>query len=68
MLFINQIFRFISYFCVVHRYKKLIEDEIAESQQDGNMDIVSEMAFQNNLRTMQNNIERCALQHMDFWS
>ncbi|EAS07526.3 PAS domain S-box protein (macronuclear) [Tetrahymena thermophila SB210] len=53
---------------IIFRYKKLIEDEIAESQQDGNMDIVSEMAFQNNLRSMQNNIERCALQHMDFWS
>ncbi|EGR33913.1 PAS domain S-box family protein [Ichthyophthirius multifiliis] len=49
-------------------YKKLIEDDIAESQQDDNTDIVSEMAFQNNLRLLQNGIERCALQLMDFWS
>lgn len=53
---------------VIYRYKKIIEDEIAESQNDGNMDMVSEMASQNHLRSMQNNIERCSLLHMEFWS
>lgn len=52
---------------IIYRYKKIIEDEIAESQNDGNMDIVSEMAFQNHMRLMQNNIERSALMYTFFF-
>ena len=48
----------------------IIEDEIAESQNNnqGSLDIVSEMAFNNHLKECQLNIERCALLHMEFWS
>ena len=55
---------------IIFRYKKLIEDEIAESQQDGQggLDVVSEVAFQNHLRQLQANIEKSALLHMEFWS
>lgn len=54
---------------LIFRYKKIIEDEIAESQNDGQgLDIVSEAAFQNSLRTLQANIEKSALLHMEFWS
>jgi len=55
---------------VIFRYKKLIEDEIAESQNEGQggLDVVSEVSFQNNLRNLQANIEKSALLHMEFWS
>jgi len=55
---------------IIFRYKKLIEDEIAESQNEGQggLDVVSEVSFQNNLRNLQANIEKSALLHMEFWS
>ena len=55
---------------IIYRYKKIIEDEIAESQNEGTggLDVVSEIAFQNHLRQCQANIEKSALQHMEFWS
>lgn len=55
---------------IIYRYKKIIEDEIAESQNDGtgSLDVVSEIAFQNHLRQCQAGIEKSALQHMEFWS
>ena len=55
---------------IIYRYKKIIEDEIAESQNEGQggLDVVSEIAFQNLLRQLQANIEKSALLHMEFWS
>jgi len=55
---------------VIFRYKKIIEDEIAESQAEGQggLDVVSESAFQNHMRQLQANIEKSALLHMEFWS
>jgi PAS domain S-box-containing protein len=55
---------------IIFRYKKIIEDEIAESQNEGTggLDVVSEIAFQNHLRQCQANIEKSALLHMEFWS
>jgi len=55
---------------IIFRYKKIIEDEIAESQAEGHggLDVVSESAFQNHLRQLQANIEKSALLHMEFWS
>jgi hypothetical protein len=55
---------------IIFRYKKIIEDEIAESQAEGQggLDVVSESAFQNHLRQLQANIEKSALLHMEFWS
>ena len=55
---------------IIYRYKKIIEDEIAESQNEGNggLDVVSESVFQNHLRQCQVNIEKSAMLHMEFWS
>ena len=55
---------------IIYRYKKIIEDEIAESQNEGQggLDIISENAFNNHLRLCQANIEKSALLHMEFWS
>lgn len=55
---------------IIFRYKKILEDEIAERQNDGQggLDVVSEVAFQNHLRQLQANIEKSALLHMEFWS
>ncbi|CAD8126295.1 unnamed protein product [Paramecium sonneborni] len=55
---------------IIFRYKKIIEEEINTVQNEsfGNLDIASELAFQNNMKQFQNNIERATLMHMDFWS
>lgn len=55
---------------VIFRYKKIIEDEMNQQQNEslGNLDVMSEIAFQNNMRQFQNKIERATLMHMDFWS
>jgi len=55
---------------IIYRYKKIIEDEIAESQNEGQggMDVVSEVAFQTHLKQLQANIEKSSLLHMEFWS
>ena len=56
---------------IVFRYKKIIEDEIAEVQNEqskGGLDVVSELSFQGHLRMCQANIEKAALLHMEFWS
>lgn len=55
---------------VIYKYKKIIEDEIAESQNDNTtgMDIVNEITFDNQFKQFQTNIERCSLLHMEFWS
>ncbi len=57
---------------IIYRYKKIIEDDIAESQQNeqkgGGLDVVNEMSFQNLLRMCQAYIEAAALLHLEFWS
>jgi PAS domain S-box-containing protein len=56
---------------IIFRYKKIIEDEIAESKNEANqggMDVVSEMTFHNQLRQIQANIEKSTLLYMEFWS
>jgi len=56
---------------IIFRYKKIIEDEIAESKNEANqggMDVVSEMTFLNHLRQIQANIEKSTLLYMEFWS
>jgi PAS domain S-box-containing protein len=55
---------------IIFRYRKIIEDEIAESKNDGNvgLDVVSEIAFQNHMRQCQANIEKSSILHMEFWS
>ncbi|CAD8125808.1 unnamed protein product [Paramecium sonneborni] len=56
---------------IIFRYKKIIEEEMNIMQNEsinGNQDIASELAFQNNMRQFQNKIERATLMHMDFWS
>jgi len=55
---------------IIFRYKKIIEDEISEIQNENqeNLDIVTEVSFQNHLRQLQANIEKSALLHMEFWS
>ncbi|CAK68569.1 unnamed protein product (macronuclear) [Paramecium tetraurelia] len=61
----------IDYEFTIFRYKRIIEDEMNISQNEalsGNLDIATEIAFQNNMRQFQNKIERATLMHMDFWS
>ncbi|CAD8209105.1 unnamed protein product [Paramecium pentaurelia] len=55
---------------VIFRYKKIIEEEMNAAQNEtlGNLDVATEIAFQNNMRSFQNKIERATLMHMDFWS
>jgi len=57
---------------IIYRYKKMIEDDIAEAQQNeqkgGGLDVVNEMSFQNLLRMCQAYIEGAALLHLEFWS
>ncbi len=55
---------------VIYRYKKIIEDEIAQKQNEGtgSLDVVSEAAYQNLRRQFQASIEKSALLHMEFWS
>ncbi|CAD8112156.1 unnamed protein product [Paramecium primaurelia] len=56
---------------IIFRYKRIIEDEMNMSQNEtlnGNLDVATEIAFQNNMRSFQNKIERATLMHMDFWS
>ncbi|CAD8125807.1 unnamed protein product [Paramecium sonneborni] len=56
---------------IIYRYKQIIEFEMNLAQNEnsnGNLDIASELAFQNNMRQFQNKIERATLMHMDFWS
>ena len=55
---------------IIFRYRKIIEDEIAESKNEGtgNLDVVSEIAFQNHQRQCHANIEKSSMHHMEFWS
>jgi len=55
---------------IIFRYKKIIEDEIAESKNEnqGGLDLVTESTFQNHLRQFQANIEKATLLYMEFWS
>ncbi|CAD8075781.1 unnamed protein product [Paramecium primaurelia] len=55
---------------IIFRYKKIIEDEMNQVQNEnlGNLDVATELAFQNHMRSFQNKIERATLMHMDFWS
>ena len=55
---------------MIFRYRKIIEDEIAESknENEGKLDMVSEIAFQNRLRQLHLNIEKSSICHMEFWS
>ena len=57
---------------IIYRYKKIIEDDIAEAQQNeqkgGGLDVVNELSFQNLLRMCQAYIEGAALLHLEFWS
>ena len=55
---------------IIYRYKKLIEDEVAETKTEnqGGLDLISETAFQNQFKVVQANIEKAALLHMEFWS
>ena len=55
---------------IIYRYKKIIEDEIAESQNEsqGNLDVVTELTFQTHLRQIQANIEKATLLYMEFWA
>lgn len=55
--------------CLTRLFRKIIEDHIAESKNEGGtLDIVSEIAFQNHFRQLQANIEKSATLHMEFWS
>lgn len=55
---------------IIFRYRKIIEDEISESKNEGtgNLDIVTEISFQNELRQCHANIEKSSMHHMEFWS
>ncbi|CAD8213536.1 unnamed protein product [Paramecium octaurelia] len=56
---------------IIFRYKRIIEDEMNITQNEtisGNLDVATELTFQNNMRQFQNKIERATLMHMDFWS
>lgn len=56
---------------IIFRYKKIIEDDIADAQHDkqkDGLDLVNEIAFQSHFRMCQANIEKAALLHMEFWS
>jgi PAS domain S-box-containing protein len=55
---------------IIFRYRKIIDDELAESKNEGNagLDAMSEQTFQNHLRQFQANIEKSSMLHMEFWS
>ena len=55
---------------IIYKYKKIIEDEIADAQNDFStgMDIVNEITFENQFKQFQTQIERCSMLHMEFWS
>ena len=56
---------------IIYRYRKIVEDEVAEGQNEGvggSLDVVGSLAFENHLRQCQANIEKSALLHMEFWS
>ncbi len=55
---------------VIYRYRKMIEDEMADVQSDnqgGQLDAISAIAYDNYLRQFKEAIERTALLHMEFW-
>ena len=55
---------------VIYRYRKMIEDEMADVQADnqgGQLDAISAIAYDNYLRQFKEAIERTALLHMEFW-
>lgn len=50
-------------------YRRIIEEDIAESQnENGALDVVSELAYKNHFKSVQTNIEKMAMLHMEFWS
>ena len=55
---------------VIFRYRKIIDDELADSKNEGNagIDAMSEQTFQNHMRQFQSNIEKSTMFHMEFWS
>jgi len=57
---------------ILFKYKKVIEDEIAEAQNDrkteANIELEGESSFMHNFRLCQAYIEKCCLLHMEFWS
>jgi hypothetical protein len=55
---------------LIFRYRKLIEDEMADVQadtQEGVMDTISMIAYDNYLKKFKEAIERSAHLHMEFW-
>ncbi|CAD8112154.1 unnamed protein product [Paramecium primaurelia] len=56
---------------IIYRYKQIIEIEMNLTQTENSnekLDVATEIAFQNNMRSFQNKIERATLMHIDFWS
>ena len=52
-----------------YNLRRIIEEDIAESQnENGALYVVSEMAFKNHFKSVETNIEKIALLHMEFWS
>jgi len=55
---------------IIYRYRKIIEDELADVQADnqgGALDAITSIAYDNYLKQFKDAIERTALLHMEFW-
>jgi hypothetical protein len=53
---------------IIFRYKKLIEETSDFSEGGGNLDVVSNIAYQNHFNQFKQGIQRAATLYIDFWS
>ncbi|CAD8180493.1 unnamed protein product [Paramecium octaurelia] len=55
---------------IIYRYKRILEDDLQEQQQENlnQVDLVTEIAFQNQSKQLIQQIEKTSLVYIDFWA
>jgi hypothetical protein len=53
---------------MIFRQRKIIEDELAEGQENGGIDFIAALNFENMFRTFKSLIEKSANLHFEFWN
>ena len=53
---------------MIYRFRKLIEDELAEGQEHGGIDFIAALNFENMFKSFKSLIEKSAMLHFEFWT
>lgn len=53
---------------MIFRLRKIIEDELAEGHQNGGVDFIAAMNFENTFKQLKQLIDKSAMLHFEFWN